>query len=176
MRNLYVYCVLLFVLSKLSGCQSMDVHVVQDKQFSIKDIKTVAWHSKGNTLVGVSRQFSGKGHHFIRGTIERQLKAHGISIVPPSNPDALIAYHLGVVDKSEVTKWGYIDKIGTRHAVAIESHPYRKGTLYIDLINPKTGYLYSRGIAVGTKDDNDSGASLRGRVEKGIEQIFKQLK
>lgn len=156
----------------LSGCSSTNVQVAHDTNTTFGRVQRIAWHPNGNTLRGVRADFALDAHELIRVTIENKLKRKGMVIVHPDGADMLIAYHLGVQDKGEVTKWGYMDKFGGRQAVPVETHRYREGTLYVDIVDPKTSLLAWRGAATGTREANDSDGTIRARIVSAINRMF----
>jgi hypothetical protein len=98
------------------------------------------------------------------------------------NPDVIVTYHTSSKDEVVVTAdtwgygygpgfyWGGMGGMGTTTA---RSHTYTKGTLVVDVWNPKDKKLLFRGTATDTVDANPE--KLEKKINKSIEKMVKEF-
>jgi hypothetical protein len=151
------------------------VNVDWDRDFS-GTIDTYAWaepkDGAQNPLV----------HQRIVNAINYWLTMRGHREVQQSeNPDVIVTYHTGTKDEVVVTAdtmgygygpgfyWG----MGGMTTTTARSHTYTKGTLVVDVWDPKAKQLLFRGSATDTVDDNPE--KMEKKINKCVEKMAKEF-
>ena len=119
----------------------------------------------------------------IRKAIDYWLTMRGRREVKANeNPDVVVTYHTGTKDEVVVTAdtmgygygpgfyWGGMGGMTTTTA---RSHTYTKGTLIVDVWNPKDKKLLFRGSATDTVDDNPE--KMEKKINKCVEKMVKEF-
>jgi hypothetical protein len=98
------------------------------------------------------------------------------------NPDVIVTYHTNTKDEVVVTAdtygygygpgfyWGGMGGMATTTA---RSHTYTKGTLVVDVWNPKDKNLLFRGTATDTVDANPE--KMEKKINKCVEKMVKEF-
>jgi hypothetical protein len=150
------------------GCSTLSVTHDYDTQVDFAPLKTFGWMAQPSRVSTKMGLYDKR----IKDAVNSQLSAKGYE-TKSSNPDFLIAYHVGVSNKIDVQDWGY--NYGPRGYASgrdISVYQYTQGTLILDIVDPKTKQLIWRGVA---QDAVDRGASTEKKEKKLNEAVSKIL-
>jgi hypothetical protein len=149
---------LLVMMLMVSGCgSSISVNNDYDVNAPFADYKTYDWMPQpaaapGNAKTAVQR--NDLLDKRIKNAVADVLVEKGL-VPDAANPDVLLAYHVGVKDKVQVTDWGY--RYGDAYwgwgGRDIDVYNYKEGTLIIDMIDAGTNQLVWRGAGQKALDD-----------------------
>jgi hypothetical protein len=153
----------------LGGCgSSITVNHDYDTTADFSRYSTFDWASRASSQANLDATGAADGllDKRIRNAVNQILPDRGLT-QDENSPDLLVAYHVGVQDKVQVTDWGYSYGrsywgMGTRD---IDVYQYQQGTLIIDLVDNQTKTLVWRGS--GTKTIESSSRSPE-QVQKTI--------
>jgi len=110
--------------------------------------------------------------------VNRQLTAKGLK-QDSSNPDFVIAYHVGVEDKVDVRDWGYTYAIRGRYwgvrTRGVEVHQYKEGTLILDFVDAKTMELLWRAAGSGAAKENPTPKEVEKSINKAIAKFLENF-
>jgi len=161
----------LFVAITTIGCSSVSVMYDYDAQFDFASLKVYDWMAKPS---GVSTRM-GFFDERVTHAVNSQLAAKGYE-GESTNPDFLIAYHVGVRDRINVQDWGY--NYGPRGYPLdrdISVQQYTQGTLILDFVDPKTKQLIWRGTAQGVVDPGSSPETKEEKVNEAVSRILEKF-
>jgi hypothetical protein len=166
MKTLILFLVLCCMLTG-AGCSGIAVSYDYDPQVDFTRLKTFDWH----TFPSAAPAGELVAKH-ITNAIDSQLATKGFTRVS-SNPDFLIAPHLGKQTKREVVDWGYSRQGnwgygGRQHDV----YEYQEGTLILDFIDPKAKELIWRGTAIGVVEPSLSPQERHKRLNTAVADIL----
>jgi hypothetical protein len=148
MKAIKIFLILLFIGFTVS-CSIYDVRYDYDRQTDFTEFKTFGWmqvpEKAGISSLVVQR---------VKNAVKAELKAKGLMMMS-SNPDFLIAEHLGKKDKVQVTDWGYSYGAygrygrysGYRGSGGVSTYQYEEGILILDFVDAKSKKLIWRGTA-----------------------------
>jgi len=110
----------------------------------------------------------------VRDRITNDLTAKGL-VPTEENPDLLVAYHTKLQQKTDINDWGYRGYYWGAGPVSIDQ--YTQGTLFIDLIDPKTRQVIWRGTASAIVDhpENPNLEKLSSAVDKVMKKYPAEL-
>jgi hypothetical protein len=101
-------------------------------------------------------------------------------VKPEENPDIVLVYHTSTKDEVVVTSdsFGYGYGPGFRYGGGMgtttsRSHTYTKGTLVVDIWEPKEKKMVFRGTATDTVDANPE--KLEKKINKMVEKMVKEF-
>ena len=104
----------------------------------------------------------------IRKAVDEELSARGFREADGSKPDFGVSYHVGVQEKVDVSTTEYRSWRGRLVDQRVNVHPYKEGTVVLNLIDADTKQLAWRGWATGIVDNP-------GRVRENIGAIVQQI-
>jgi hypothetical protein len=149
MKAIKIVLVLIFVGFIVSCSKTYNVKSNYDRQVNFADLKTYDW-----LTVPESATLDKGAIQNIKNAVNTQLKAKGLAAAS-SNPDFLIAEHVGKQSKVETTDWGYgyrphretMGGYGGGYSGASKPtlRQYEEGVLILDFIDPKTKEMIWRG-------------------------------
>jgi hypothetical protein len=162
----------LLLLVAVVGCSTMSVKSSFDPASSFGQYRTYAWlplMDQGHTAQLLR---GSPAEQRIKAAVERDLAAKGILPTPArTRPDFVIAYHVMLEEKLNVTDWGY--SVGYPYATpALDAYSYTEGTLLIDFIDPNTEQAFWRGTASDVVDDPGSGSN--GKIDEAVAKIVEK--
>ena len=162
--------IFLVLLSLLAGCSSVAVKTDYDREVNFSRFQTFKWmpYPKGKRKRDMVAKNSALDKH-IRKDVERELKAKGFEVKRKGRTDALLAYHVGLQERIDVSRVGY----GYRwyRGGRVHRHRYREGTLIIDVVDPQSKQLIWRGSAssaIGSLDESEK------KINEAIAKLFEQ--
>jgi len=147
------------------GCSPISVKTDYDHEVNFTQYRTFKWMPFPENASGRRVQLNSLVDKRIRRAVERELQAKGYEIIETGRADALLAYHVGVQKKVDVTSWGYRPWHRRVHV-----HRYKEGSLILDVVDPRMKQLVWRGWATGIAGE------LNGSAEKVNEAVQKVLK
>lgn len=104
----------------------------------------------------------------LSSAIESTLKSKGFEQIEKCPADMLIAYHIGIQRKVDVTVYGYRSwRYPGPHSREVRR--YKEGTLIIDVIDAKEKQLVWRGTAEGALREIEF---LEEDIREAVEKIF----
>jgi len=162
--------VIITQLALLAGCSSISVNHDYDREADFASYKTYDWIPRPASATGVN---SSLNRERIRSAVENELQAKGLR-QSSADPDLLLAFHVGVENRIEVTDWGYTYP-GRYYGWGgrdIDVQQYREGTLVVDLINSSSKQLVWRGSAQGTLHDNPTPEKREKNINNAVGKIF----
>jgi hypothetical protein len=162
---------LMFVIT---SCSPVSVKHDYDRQANFSTLQTFDWIPKPAKVRAMTRPFMDKR---IRNAVNGQLVLKGLK--QSSNPDFLIAYHIGVKDKIDVQTWGYTyagrGRYWGRGGTYVDVQQYKQGTLVLDFINAKSKELIWRGIATGALPDNPNPENIENKINDVAEKVLEKF-
>jgi hypothetical protein len=110
----------------------------------------------------------------VRDRITSDLASKGL-VPTEENPDALVAFHTKLQEKTDVNDWGYGGYYWAAGPVTVNQ--YTQGTLFVDLIDPKTHQVLWRGTASAVVDhpENPNLDKLGSAVDKVMKKYPAEL-
>ncbi len=146
MKKIYIP-LSLWLIFGLIGCYSVSIKTDYDREVDFAKYKTYKWmpasQKKSRNVVPKNSLLDRR----IRRAVERELSARGYELAKSGKTDAVLAYHVGVQRKVDVSTVGYGYWRWPRRR--IRTHHYREGTLLIDIVDPELKQLVWRGAAIG---------------------------
>jgi len=169
-------------LTVIASCSSSSrVRYDYDPEVNFASLKTYDWMkqpatSGGGVKAGLARNTLLDKR--IKNAVNRQLAAKGLK-QDSSNPDFVVAYHVGVEDKIDVQDWGYnYGRRGRYWGVAardIEVYQYRQGTLILDFVDAKTMELLWRATGTGAVKENPTPAQVEKSINEAVAKFFEKF-
>ncbi len=183
-RNLIamlVCCAMLFVM----GCSSLTVNYDYDKEADFSSYKTYAWVAQQAAAAGNARAAQASDQLFIKrlktaGNSQLEAKGYKIDV---EDPDFVIAYHIGVENKTQVTDWGY--SYGPGYGMGygggwgggsnIDVSTYEEGTLILDFYDYSTKQLVWRGTATKALSSNPDPEKAEAKVNEIVAKMLENF-
>lgn len=143
MKNILILIISLWIFS---GCSSLRVTVDYDPDFDFQTSKSFAiahYNKEGEDTLFNDR--------LIRA-LEADLGSKGYTKTAKEEADLIVTFHTDVENKISIdTDYQMIGYAGYGYAggmvATTRTHNYKKGTLIIDLLNPKNEKIVWRGMA-----------------------------
>lgn len=154
-----------------------------DKDFDFTKVKTFKWQQPASPSLADTNPFM---HKFIESEIEKELQNVGL-METTGDPDVYVTYHGSVDTEVQLRStsfgysvgsygmggWGaYGYSMGPTHTTTREVQT-KKGTLIVDIVDPKEKQLVWRGTAAGILISDDQ-AKTEKAVGKAIQDMAKQ--
>lgn len=159
----------------LSGCASMNVSSYVQRGTDLGRFRTYDWGPAAARSTGDPRLDSNPFFdRRVRDRVEEALARRGFEKADEDAPDLLVHYHASVTQKIDVRE---LDQ-GYAYTADDDRRPYvyDEGTLFVDLIDPRTNTLVWRGWAegsiAGAIDDQDW---MEARVDEAVARIMERL-
>ncbi len=168
----------LFALANMmlaAGCATMNVNSYMERGADFRQYRTYNWAapdtwSTGDPRLDNNRFFDER----VRAQVEKELARRGFEKIATQQADMLVHYHASVSQEMDVreldTSKSYCDEQDCRPFI------YDKGTLFVDLVAPRTDKLIWRGWAEGSLDgviDNQSW--MESRIDEAVTKILTRL-
>ena len=175
MRAVNALLVLFFIGFTVSCASIYGVQHDYDKQVDFANFRTYDWMSipdkAGIDSLVIQR---------VKNAVNAELKAKGL-MMTSSNPDFLIAQHLGKKDKVQVTDWGYgygpHGRYGGRHLDpgGISTYKYEEGSLILDFVDAKSKKMIWRGAAKAEVQNTDTPGKSEKLINEAVKEILKKF-
>lgn len=150
----------------LQACSSTNVTTDYDRQADFTKYKSFGWMPVPDrtTMNPLLRNSLTRKH--VENAVSQTLAAKGME-ANATSPDVLVAYHLGVKEKIDVTSWGYgYGRWGAWGGSNVDVRQYKEGTMVIDLIDASTKELVWRGVGRGAVGSGDPETKIREAVDE----------
>lgn len=161
----------------LAACSSVTVNTDYDPGADFAALKTYAWLARKAGATGDPRLDSTLLHERIRSAVEAQLAARGYEKVAVGRADFLVAYHTAIERKIDVDTiyrgygyrsgaWGW----GVGHETVV--YEYDRGTLLLDVLDPKAHRLLWRGSASAIVSEQSTPEQRTKRVNEAVAKLL----
>ena len=115
----------------------------------------------------------------IREAVNAQMEARGYRKRESEPPDLLIAYHVAIQGKLDIStvpaSYGYGYR-GARAGVATTTvRPYEEGTLVLDMIDGPTRQLIWRGAAQAEVKESATPEERQARINEAVHKLLEQF-
>jgi hypothetical protein len=167
---------ILFFIAFTVSCSIYGVRYDYDQQADFTEFKTFGWMQVPEKAV-----ISSLVVQRVKNAVNAELKAKGL-IMMSSDPDLLIAEHLGKKDKVQVTDWGYSygsyggSRIygGSRGPGRISTYQYEEGILILDFVDAKSRKLIWRGTAKARVQNLDTPEKSEKIINAAVKKILEK--
>jgi hypothetical protein len=157
------------------GCATTNVSSYIERGADLRQYRTYSWGppdtwSTGDPRLDNNRFFDER----VRAQVESELGRRGYRKTDTQAPDLLVHYHASVSQEIDARE---LDSPPTSCADR-DCGPfiYDKGTLFVDLVDPRTGRLIWRGWAEGSIDGViDNQASMESQIDQAVAKILTRL-
>ncbi len=161
----------LILTTVLVGCSPISVKTDYDREVDFKKYQTFKWmpHSEkgGRSAVRENSLLDKR----IKRAVDRELKAKGYDVIESGPPDVLLAYHVAVRERVDVSTVGYGYWRGRFHGRTAYIERYKEGTLVIDFVDPQLKQLVWRGAATGVIGSMEESEE---RINESVTKIFEK--
>lgn len=148
------------------GCSPISVKTDYDREVNFAQYRTFKWMPFPENDSGRRIKPNSLMDKRIRRAVERELQAKGYEIIESGKADALLAYHVGVQQKVDVSTWGY--RPWHRRTYV---HRYKEGSLIVDVVDPRMKQLIWRGWATGIAGELNASEE---DVNEAVQKVFKK--
>ncbi|HUR34418.1 MAG TPA: DUF4136 domain-containing protein [Vicinamibacterales bacterium] len=159
----------------LTACAPMSVNSFVERHADLATYRTFMWGppdaaGTGDPRLDNNRFFDER----VRAQVEVALERHGLEKLSSGMPDLLVHYHANFeqdIDARQLDpRYSYCAAGDCRPFV------YDKGTLFVDLVDPRGNRLIWRGWAEGAVNGVvDNQAWMESRVDEAIARILRRL-
>jgi hypothetical protein len=156
-----------------AGCATMNVNSYLERGADLRQYRTYDWGpvahlSTGDPRLDNNRFFDER----VRAQVEKELASRGFE--KAAQPDMLVHYHASISQEIDVREFDDSDSYCADH----DCRPfiYDKGSLIVDLVEPRTDRLLWRGWAEGSIEgviDNQSW--MESRIDETVARILNRL-
>jgi hypothetical protein len=158
-----------------TGCARIHVNSYLERSADLRQYRTYTWAppdtwSTGDPRLDNNRFFDER----VRAQVEKELARRGFEKADTQTADLLVHYHASVSQEIDVRD---LDSAHS-YCAAGDCGPfvYDKGTLFVDLVAPRTDKLIWRGWAEGGIDGViDNQASMESRIDDAVARILSRL-
>jgi hypothetical protein len=158
-----------------TACATMHVSSHLEPGVNFRQYRTYAWAPPDTWTTGDPRLDNNRFFdERVRARVERELARLGFEKATAPEPDLLVHYHASVSQEIDVLD---IDP-AKPYCADGDCRPliYDKGTLIVDLVEPRADRLLWRGWAEGGIDGViDNQAWMESRIDEAVTKIFKRL-
>jgi Domain of unknown function (DUF4136) len=156
----------------IAGCASMQVGSYLERNADLGRLQSYAWDDAEPGPTGDARLDNNEIFQArVESSVDEQLQRHGLRQVA-ANPDVLVHYHVSVTQKVDVRT---IDR-DYGYCPDCEPFVYDAGTLFIDLVDPRSKRIVWRGWAESAVDGViDDQEWLNERVDEAVARILQRL-
>lgn len=170
--NLKITLIAGLLLIVAAGCSSLKISTDVDPEANFIQLQTFGWMPIPPPPPGPQGARAPLATNpFINGLVQKaittELVARKFKLGVFGEPDFLVAFHVGARRKAEATEWGY-----DHYQDGVEIHEYTKGTLVIDVIDPRTRRLLWRGSALNVIPSRGKAGETIGKAVKKIMSKF----
>jgi hypothetical protein len=165
------------LLAVLAGgaCAAATVQSYGDRGVDLQRYRTFAWGptvalSTGDPRLDNNEFFDTR----VRSQVEKGLASRDFEKTTSQAPDLLVHYHASVTQEIDVRMLDRDDRYSD--ATRYESYVFDAGTLFVDLVDPRTNRLVWRGWAEASIDGViDDQRLLERRVDEAVARILDRL-
>ena len=169
------------LLVLIASCSSISVKHDYDREANFVALKKFAWMQQPTTAMGDARAAMQRNtllDQRIKNAVNGQLVGKGLR-QDSNNPDFLIAYHVGIQDKIDVTTSGYAYAGRGRYygwaGGRVDVHQYQEGTLIVDFVDAKSKQLIWRGTAQKALDPNPTPEKIEKNIGEAVAKMLEKF-
>ncbi len=159
-----------------SGCATINVSsYVVERGADLRQYRTYTWGPPDTWTTGDPRLDNNRFFdERVRAQVEKELARRGFEKTASEQPDLLVHYHVNVSQEVDIRD---IDRyVSDCEEDDCEPFIYDKGTLFVDLVEPRTNKVIWRGWAEGSMDGViDNQAWMESRIDESVEKILARL-
>lgn len=174
MKNLAIGMTIALGVGLGSGCASLKVNSYLDRGSDLRRYRTFNWGSPDTWSIGDPRLDNNRFFdERVRAQVEKQLASRGFE-KSESQPDLLVHYHASVSQEIDVRE---LDAAGS-YCADRDCRPfiYDRGTLFVDLVEPRTDKIIWRGWSEGSIDGVvDDQAWMERHIDEAVARILTRL-
>ncbi len=172
-RGVLLLCAVLLA----AGCSSVSVSTDFDSKVDFAGLHTYSWiDTPQSTSANVQKELvmNSLVEGRVKNAVNEQLAAKGFKETT-QDPDFLVAFHMGVQDKTDIQSWGYGYGYWGLGGGGVSTVNYREGTLILDFIDPKTKDLIWRGVGKKVVSKNATPEKRQQGINDAVAKILKQF-
>ena len=157
------------------GCAAATVNSYGDRGIDLQRYRTFNWAPTGVVSTGDPRLDNNEFFdRRVRMQVERELASRDFEKTTSQAPDLLVHYHASVTQDIDVRT---LDREYRDSAVArYEPYVFDAGTLFVDLVDPRTNRLVWRGWAEANIDGLiDNQLMVEQRIDEAVARILDRL-
>jgi len=180
MKSSMIFIIVSVMLLAL-GCSSISVKHDYDREANFVALKKFAWMQRPTTAMTDARAAMERNtllDQRIENAVNGQLVGKGLR-QDSNNPDFLIAYHVGIQDKIDVTNWGYAYAGRGRYygwaGRSVDVHQYQEGTLIVDFVDAKSKQLIWRATAQKALDPNPTPEKIEKNIGEAVAKMLEKF-
>lgn len=159
----------------ITGCASMNVNSFTERQADFSRFHTFTWGpadaaSTGDPRLDSNRFFEER----VREQVEKGLERRGFEKSTAAQPDLLVHYHANFGQEVDSRN---LDQ-SSNYCATADCRPfvYEAGTLFVDLVDPRTNTLVWRGWAEGSVDGViDNQQWMEEHIDTAVAKILERL-
>jgi hypothetical protein len=165
-----------FSLVVTSACSTMEIASDYDPRANFSAYRTYSWLTRVEPPGNDPRLQSSLLHSRIREAVASELTTKGLQHEPTAKPDLLVAYHVALQGKMDVstvqnypygpTAWGATTTTHVRQ--------YEEGSLILDLIDASSQQLVWRGSAQAEVKPDASPEEKQRRIKEAVHKILER--
>jgi hypothetical protein len=163
---------LIFLVLIISGCAGTKYSSNKDPNAVFSKIQTFYCAECLEEVISIQPRYDNeKNRTIIREAITSEMEKRGYTY-SEENPDVLIEYLISVENKVDTvvqrtTNYRYWRGFET------DAYNYKKGTIFVNMINPEDGLIMWQGSAESVLDRNPK--NVEKKINLFIEKIFEQF-
>ena len=158
-----------------ASCATMNVNSYASRGSDFRHYRTYNWSPPDTRPTGDPRLDNNRFFdERIRGQVEQELERRGFTKTAPQQADVLVHYHASVSQQIDVRDLDNSRSYCADH----DCRPfiYDKGTLFVDLVEPRTNRLIWRGWAEGSVDGViDDQNSMESLIDEAVAKLLARL-
>lgn len=155
----------------LVGCSPISVKTDYDSEVDFAKYKTLKWMPRSEKGGRDTVHDNSLLDNRIKRAVDRELKTKGYEVIDSGRADVLLAYHVGVRERVDVSTVGYGYWRGRYHGRTRYVERYKEGTLIIDFVDPEMKQLVWRGAATGVIGSMEESEE---RINDSVAKIFEK--
>jgi len=166
-------------LTVLMGCTPFTVTYDYDAQAHFEGFKTYDWYAASSRAkgraAGVENPLMDRR---VRSAVERELAAKGLRQEKTGEPDLLVTYYPVYQHRAVVTSTGFGNGWGYRPfglgmgTSFTEVHPYREGSIVLEIVENKTNQVIWQAAAEGALTNLDDPQDAEEQVGKAVKALL----
>ena len=143
------------LLASVAGCATPKIGYDFDRSANFSGYHTYAWIPGAQVSTDDRRLGSSLIDVRIRTAIDAQLRSKGFTATASKQPEFLVAYHVGMKDmiKGSSTQNYIGDRVHGTYTTLSDVHPYKEGTLLIDIVDAASNQLVWQATALAEVEE-----------------------
>jgi hypothetical protein len=153
----------------------MNVNSYIERGVDLRQYRTYGWAppdtwSTGDPRLDNNRFFDER----VRAQVEKELARRGFERTDAESPDMLVHYHASVSQEIDIRELDSSESYCANNDCG--PFVYDKGTLFVDLVEPRTDTVIWRGWAEGSIDGViDNQARMESQIDEAVVKILARL-